>query len=223
MKKSFYSLLKQAVIILSLASTCCAEPSNLSLLTNEIKAYHDSGLYEQELAKTALLAQNYILQQAELNARDKKAKKLAIILDIDETSLSNYEKMVKRHFIANHNQLHQEMNAADAPAILPMLSLYNKVRKEGVAIFFVTGRAEIELAATKTNLLRAGYKDWSGLYLRPNNYKEASIIPFKSQMRKSITEKGYTIVASIGDQDSDIKGGYLQKGFKLPNPYYFLP
>lgn len=223
MKSSAYNLFKKVFIILSLASTCCAEPNNLALLTHEVKTYHDSGVYEKELAQAILEAENYILQQAALNSKDKTAKKLAIVLDIDETSLSNYNYMVKRHFIANHKQLHKEMDAADAPAIRPTLSLYNKVRQQGVAVFFVTGRPQIELNATESNLLRAGYKDWSGLYLKPDNYKQGSIIPFKSQIRKSITEKGYTIIASIGDQYSDIKGGYAQKGFKLPNPYYYLP
>jgi acid phosphatase len=222
MKKSAFNFINKALIVLSITTTSWAEPTNLAILTNKVKVYHDSGLYEKEIAKAVLEAQNYILQQAEINAHSK-AKKLAVILDIDETSLSNYNQMVKRNFVANHSKIHKEILAADSPAIGPMLSLYNNARKKGIAIFFVTGRPQTELSATETNLLRAGYKDWKGLYLRPDNYKESSIIPFKSQIRKSITEKGYTIVASIGDQYSDIKGGYLQKGFKLPNPYYFLP
>ncbi|MBA3535530.1 MAG: acid phosphatase [Tatlockia sp.] len=222
MKKSAFKFINKALIVLSFTITSWAEPTNLAILTNKVKAYHDSGLYEKEIAKAVLEAQNYILQQAEINAGDK-TKKLAVVLDIDETSLTNYNKMVKRAFVANHSKIHKEILAADSPAIRPMLSLYNNARKKGIAVFFVTGRPQNELSATETNLLRAGYKDWKGLYLRPDNYKESSIIPFKSQIRKSITEKGYTIVASIGDQYSDIKGGYLQKGFKLPNPYYFLP
>ncbi|MBA2709262.1 MAG: acid phosphatase [Tatlockia sp.] len=223
MKKSVLKFVSNTLLFLSIATTSYAEPPNLSILTSEVKAYHDSGLYEKELAKAISQAQNYILKQAELNEKSTKAKKLAVILDIDETSLSNYKYMEKRAFLATHNQLHKEILAADAPAIRPMLSLYNKARKKGIAVFFVTGRPQIELNPTKYNLLRAGYKDWKGLYLKPDNYKESSIIPFKSQIRKSLTEQGYTIVASIGDQFSDITGGYLQKGFKLPNPYYFLP
>ena len=223
MKNLALQFIARLIIALSLATTSCAEPTNLSVLKNEIKAYHDSGLYEKELAKVILQAQVYILHQAEINAQHHHAKKLAVVLDIDETSLSNYDKMVKRDFHGTREQFHQETLAANAAVISPMLSLYNKARKQGIEIFFVTGRQRSELAATKTNLLGAGYKDWAGLYLRPDNYNQSSIIPFKSQARKAIEEKGYTIIASIGDQYSDIKGGYFQRGFKLPNPYYYLP
>jgi len=27
----------------------------------------------------------------------------------------------------------------------------------------------------------------------------------------------------MGDQESDLRGGYAEKTFKLPNPVYFLP
>ena len=40
---------------------------------------------------------------------------------------------------------------------------------------------------------------------------------------KQLTEQGYTILLSIGDQQSDLDGGYAERTFKLPNPVYFLP
>jgi len=48
------------------------------------------------------------------------------------------------------------------------------------------------------------------------------LVTFKSEARAAITKQGYTIIASIGDQYSDLKGGYAEKTFKLPNPYYYL-
>lgn len=53
--------------------------------------------------------------------------------------------------------------------------------------------------------------------------KDKSVIPYKSSTRKMIQEKGYTIVVNIGDQFSDLAGGYAERVFKLPNPYYFIP
>jgi hypothetical protein len=35
--------------------------------------------------------------------------------------------------------------------------------------------------------------------------------------------QGYRIVASVGDQYSDLAGGHEAAAFKLPNPFYFLP
>ncbi|WP_412756413.1 HAD family acid phosphatase [Legionella bozemanae] len=200
-----------------------ADPPNLTLVKNELKNYYDSGLYQKELTQVIKKAHKYIHQQAEINQKEKSPKKLALVLDIDETSLSNYKYMIKRDFGGNHKQFHKDIMAANAPVIKPMLALYHDARKHGINVFFITGRNETERKATEKNLQEAGYSEWSGLYLRPNNYSAKSITPFKSSTRKMITEKGYTIVASIGDQYSDLKGGYAQKVFKLPNPFYYLP
>ncbi|CEK09931.1 HAD family acid phosphatase [Legionella hackeliae] len=226
MKGSIKAIAKPLIIasFLSVFSfSSYAEPNNLSLLKKEIQTYHDSGLYEKELAHVINQAENYIIQQAKINARHGHTKKLAIVLDIDETSLSNYNKMAKREFIGDKTLIHQEILAANSPAIEPMLKLYNDAIKNGVQVFFVTGRVMSELNATRKNLLNAGFKNWAGLYMRPDSYNQPSIAPFKTQARASITSQGYTIVASIGDQYSDIEGGYMQKGFKLPNPFYHLP
>jgi predicted secreted acid phosphatase len=200
-----------------------SEPPNLGLLKKDVVNYHDTGLYQQELTKKIKQAQQYIIQQSLANQQNKHRQKLALVLDIDETSLSNYDKMVKRDFIGNHELIHKEILAANSPAIKPMLALYQDAIKHGVSVFFVTGRYESERNATQKNLINAGYKNWAGLYLRPDNYALPTVLPFKSHARAMINQKGYTIIASIGDQYSDICGGHAKKGFKLPNPYYYLP
>jgi predicted secreted acid phosphatase len=213
--KSFFC----SIVLLILSIPSFAEPVNLSLVKKEIEQYHDAGMYEKELTEAIEKAHNFILEQSKLN----KDKKLAIVLDIDETSLSNYDKMVKREFIGDKERIHQEILAADSPVIAPMLALYKDSLEHNIKVFFVTGRVESERKATEANLLRAGYSNWADLILRPQDYHKPSIIPFKSKARQSITNKGYTILASIGDQSSDIAGGFAMKGFKLPNPYYYLP
>ncbi|MFO2971693.1 HAD family acid phosphatase [Legionella pneumophila serogroup 10] len=226
MKQQFYKLpqiLISLCLLLIFSTPIQAEPPNLSLIRKEIKNYYDSGLYHHELERTIKLAEKYINQEYLINKNNKNPQKLAIILDIDETSLSNYEKMVKRDFTGSKEQIHKEILAANSPAIKPMLTLYKNALKRGIKVFFVTGRQESERDATRANLINAGYTKWAGLYLRPNGYSSSSIIPFKSKAREMIAKKGYTIIASIGDQYSDIQGGYTKKGFKLPNPFYYLP
>ena len=104
-----------------------------------------------------------------------------------------------------------------------MLALYQDARRKKVAVFFVTGRRSNLKKATEKNLTEAGYTTWNGIYFRPKEDTNKSIIPFKTQVRSNITQSGYTIIASIGDQGSDLTGGYADKVFKLPNPYYYLP
>jgi predicted secreted acid phosphatase len=46
---------------------------------------------------------------------------------------------------------------------------------------------------------------------------------YKSGTRAYIESQGYDIVADFGDQFSDLKGGFADKTFKMPNPNYYLP
>ena len=41
--------------------------------------------------------------------------------------------------------------------------------------------------------------------------------------RKKLVDQGYTIIVNIGDQMSDLDGGFAERTFKLPNPFYFIP
>lgn len=200
-----------------------AEPPNLAQLAHEVTVYHDSGAYQKELNQVITQARAFIIARANANKHATHPQKLALVLDIDETSVSNYDKMVARGFVATKKQLNKEIIAADSPAIKPMLSLYKEALQHGINLFFVTGRQESLRVATNKNLNYAGYRGWSGLYLRPDNYSKPSIIPFKSQTRAAIMKNGYVIIASIGDQCSDLAGGFAEKTFKLPNPYYYLP
>ena len=211
------------VYTLFLVSTVYAEPANLGKIKLEVQAYQNSGAYDQDLTQAIASAHTFIIDKARANKQKTHPDKLAVVLDIDETSLSNYKYMVAFGFSGTHQQWHQAIMAADAPVIKPMLSLYQDAVKKGVTVFFVTGRRETERAATTKNLNEAGYKGWQELYLRPNDYNQPSVIPYKVQARADIAKKGYTIIASIGDQVSDLKGGYAEKTFKLPNPFYYLP
>ena len=199
-----------------------AEPANLANHKTEIKQYYTSGEYVNELNSIAQQASNKIIHAVQANARNNLHQKLAIVLDIDETSLSNYKRMVKRDFAISHKAIDQDVLAAEALAIQPIYNLYKQALAHNVAVFFISGRAESFRVATETNLVKAGYVNWRGLYLKPNEYKNTSNIPFKSKTRALIESKGYTIVANIGDQISDLTGGHSLNSYKLPNACYFV-
>jgi acid phosphatase len=76
--------------------------------------------------------------------------------------------------------------------------------------------------ATERNLRAEGY-EWDGLVLLPEGAAFKSAVDFKAPERRKLTERGYTVLLSIGDQESDLAGGYAERTFKLPNPVYFLP
>jgi putative acid phosphatase of HAD superfamily subfamily IIIB len=196
----------------------------------ELMIYGCSGRYAQDLAAEIAEARDFVERRAGEVARP------ALVLDIDETSLSNWRVMLANDFEylstgacridtgGPCNQRTWELRA-QAPAIAPMLALYKAARARGVAVFFLTGRADdpAERAATARNLRRAGYSGWRALILRAPGERKLSAAAFKSARRAQIEAQGYTIIASIGDQWSDLDGGYAERTFKLPNPFYFIP
>jgi len=197
-----------------------AEPTNLGLEKKNLVEYHDSGAYMSEIQTVANNASQYIAHEALVNETSADPKKLAIVLDIDETCLSNYSNMITIDFANLPDKILEQISAANEPAIQPMLDLYQKALHNNVAVFFVTGRDQSLEKATIQNLHAAGFENWSGLTLR---HGQIPTIEYKTKARANIAKQGYTIIASIGDQDSDLTGGYALQTFKLPNPYYYLP
>jgi hypothetical protein len=51
----------------------------------------------------------------------------------------------------------------------------------------------------------------------------ASAADFKAPQRAAIEGQGYTIIANIGDQPSDLAGGHAEQTFLLPDPFYRIP
>ncbi len=158
-------------------------------------------------------------------AKRKTGEKLAMVLDIDETSLSNYCEMKREDYGFISVPFNEWAVSAAADMALPgTLRLFNKARAAGVAVFFITGRPGEQTAATAKNLKDAGYKGWQGLALREGAEKTMSTVEYKSAERKKIVVAGFRIVMSVGDQWSDLDGtSRAEISVKLPNPFYYLP
>ena len=188
-----------------------------------MRKYHDSGEYERDIAKVIQDAKKYL--ETRLQQNQAASKKIAIVSDIDETAISGYQHLVEQDFGGDYPAIMESLRKGDSAAIPETLDFYNFAKQHKVAVFFVCGRPKSMQAITEKNLTAAGYTAWNGLLLRSENYNDThkSVVPFKTQMRKQLEDEGYDVVISIGDQDSDLKGGYADKTFKLPNPFYYIP
>lgn len=206
--------------IIAVTAAQAKEPENLSIAKARVIRYHDSGEYNQDIAKVIARAKKQLNQ--ELKQKPADIKHDAIILDIDETALSNYNSMVNLSFGGTLQEIIADEDKGKDPAIKPTLALYQYAKSHGFAVFFITGRQEPERSTTIDNLKKAGYDQWDGLILRPFEYKTATAATYKPAMRKQITSQGYHIIMNIGDQESDLRGGYADKTYKLPNPFYFI-
>jgi predicted secreted acid phosphatase len=219
--KKFLTSLLAAALMLTASGAMAKEIENLSVIKQKLIEYHDSGAYHQDIRKSLTPGMTYLMKRAAEPRSNQK--KLAIILDIDETSLSNFNDMKKLGFGGTKESMRELEDKAQDPAIGPTLELYKYAKSHDVAVFFVTGRHEPEREATVRNLKVAGFDNYDGLVLRYGEYDKAPAAKYKTAVRKKLTEEGYDIILNIGDQYSDLAGGYADKSIKLPNPYYLIP
>lgn len=214
------------IIILSfvlLSTTAFAHPAmNLDLLKKEIVQYYETGEYLRDVGMVTEHALNYLKKRIENNENMPK-KKLAIVFDIDETLISNYQKIKLVSFGGTLKQKMLFDELTDIPAIRPSWKLYEYALQHHINVFIVTGRREKHREQTELELYNAGYASWGHLYMKPNNYHERSAAPYKTLCREQIMEQGYDVVINIGDQDSDLVGGFSDRTFKLPNYMYLVP
>jgi len=198
--------------------------ANLDTLKDELKHYHDCtckcGCYARDLNLQADRAVAFLRWRA---AHRQPKEKLALVLDIDETTLSNYEEMVKAGFAYDSKAFGAWVDSATAPAIPGTLRLYNEAQRLGVRIFFLTGRTEAQRDATERNLRGQGFDGWQQLILRAPAQATWTALAYKSVARAAIAAEGYQVVLNVGDQWSDLRGKpAAEYSVKYPDPYYFL-
>jgi predicted secreted acid phosphatase len=177
----------------------------------------------------------------------------AIVLDVDDTTLATWNYEVFSNWAYNPTTNATYVNGQLFPAVPGMVDMVTKAAKEGYAIIWITGRPATQEAATLGNLtadgigVDAGYPapttlvdGEDGLFTKPavadypaylktacaaeiSAGSSCTTIHYKSATRAHIESLGYDIVADFGDQFSDLKGGFTDQTFKLPNPNYYLP
>lgn len=163
-----------------------------------------------------------------------KPGKPAIVLDIDDTTLLTYNFERRIGYAFDDKAQDDYLRSTDMRSVFGMRKLVDWAHTRGAAVFFVTGRKEYQRDWSVRNLKHAGYRvpvDKRHVYLKddknPPPYlpcgDDCSTIEYKSGTRKHIESLGYDIVGNFGDQYSDLRGGYADRTYKLPNPMYYLP
>lgn len=132
-------------------------------------------------------------------AAAQNGEKQAIVFDIDNTTLET-------DFGFSFPQ----------PANKPVLNVAKYAQEHGVALFFVTARPGIIKSVTDYNLKHVGYQV-SGLYVRGLSDLFKDVAAYKTAQRVDIENKGYTIIANVGNSATDLSGGHAEKTFKLPD------
>lgn len=175
----------------------------------------------------------------------------AIVLDVDDTTLTTWNYEIASNWAYNPTTNAAYVTGQLFPATPGMVDMATRAAAEGYAIFYITGRPTSQEPATLGNLtsdgvgIDAGYPapttlsdGEDGLFTKPDvtaypDYLKVACaddpsgkcttIHYKSATREHIESLGYDIVANFGDQYSDLKGGFADRTFKMPNPNYYLP
>jgi len=213
---------------------------NLGLVELKIEAYYG----DPNGTGVASATSNYARQTDRITARAQrylKAKlrhhgdgKPALVLDIDDTSLITYGYEVSQGFGFTPASNLAYLQSHTLPAVFGMTTLANWAQTHGITVFWITGRHESQRGFTSANLPAAGFQspdDTAHLFLKPDANPPAYLtcglscttIQYKSLTRGHIASMGYNILANMGDQFSDLKGGFADRDFKLPNPMYYIP
>jgi acid phosphatase len=200
-------------------------PPSMYETQQAVARYVDSGRYAADVGGVVAQAQAWLEKRAPAVARP------AIVVDVDDTALSNWAAYRVNGWVrisrgdcdlaAGPCNILAWYRMASAPALPATLALVRRAEELGVAVFFITGRSEELRDATERNLREQGY-DFERVILRQNG-SFASAVEFKAPARCALEREGYHIILSLGDQQSDLDGGCAGRGFKLPNPVYSLP
>jgi hypothetical protein len=201
--------------------------------------------YAKEARSVAASGEHY------LAARHSSHKTKAIVLDVDDTTLATYNYEIASNWAFNPATNAQFVTGQQFPAVPGMVDMATAAAREGYAIFFLTGRPAAQEADTLGNLTADG-KGVDANYPKPTTLRDGedglftkpavadypdylksacagdpngscTTIHYKSATRAHIESLGYDIAGNFGDQFSDLKGGFADRTFKLPNPSYYLP
>ena len=202
-------------LTLFLFSCATEKPLNLSVAREKVKEYYESGEYDEEL--------NAVIQEAKKEFSTIEINNNSVVIfDVDETALDNYGLAEKMGFgyIYETNKI---WNAeAKTPPIPQVKELYDFLLSKGVKIIFLTGRNFPEYNVTYTNLKNAGYTMFDTLITQIGDEKKNKAKDFKSNKRIWLTEQGYEIIGTVGDQWSDLEGEHHGIQVKIPNYLYLI-
>jgi predicted secreted acid phosphatase len=213
-----YLKIAEYISILLLSFTlysCGSVPINLQIAKKNVVKYYESGEYSNDLKK--------IISNAEDDINNIKLQtNSAVVFDVDETSLSNYESIKKIYFGYDPQKWDNWINEAKAPAIPEVKQFYDFVTSKKIKVIFLSSRNISQYNATYKNLNNAGYVFFDTLILKDSSYSKYTSLAFKSRQRELLTQKGYDIIADIEDQVSDLEGKFHGLQIKLPNYLYII-
>jgi acid phosphatase len=206
-------------ILLALTLFSCSSNQLVNLRTAKdvVKDYYESGKFNEELRD--------VINDAKAKFDKVEIKKSAkgryvVIFDVDETALNNYGLAMQMDFGYVYDLNKKWNEELKAPAIKETQYLYFYLLNKGFKTIFLTGRNSNEYDVTYKNLIQEGYSGFDTLITQSKEDQKLKAKEFKSKVRTELTNQGYEIVGTVGDQWTDLNGPYSGIKVKLPNYLY---
>lgn len=194
---------------------CGNSPENLTNAKKAVQTYYENGEYHAELTEIV----NHGLERLK---EKQLPKNPMIIFDIDETALSNYEYIKSIDFGYIPELWVKYLKREEADAIPEIQKIYDWAVNNNVSVAFLIGRTYDAKEATYNNLKAEGYSTFDTLICRHADEEKVGASTYKENHRLELVNEGYTIIASVGDQKSDLKGDHSGIKIHVPNYLYIV-
>ena len=125
--------------------------------------------------------------------KKEAGEKLALNLDIDNTSLATHYR--------------------PGQAVYYTLRLARHAQARGVSVLFNTARTDAGLPRAVEQLQAAGFRV-DGICGR---HQGESLVEGKQRCRAEYAERGYTLIANVGNRSTDFTGSGYERRYKLPD------
>ena len=194
----------------------------------QVEAYYTGAQIDRDRADVALAAWRFVRDWTRERCGTTPAAvrecKAMVVFDVDETLLDSYSYSVAQdpQFTFDPTTWTEYVDACSYDPIPQARDLFNRLKALGVRIALVSS-GDRDTKPDMVECLHAkGIKGWDRYIMRGDRAPELSGGEYKAIAREKLKRDGFTIVASVGDQVSDMSYGHLKRGFLMPNTMYYL-
>lgn len=190
----------------------------------QVSWYYESDALPRDQAQVAAAARSWVNRRIRTGCDGTgraavRRCKVAVVFDIDDTLMSSwpYSKVQDPPLSFHPDTWSAFVEACGYAPITPTIDLLNGLRRRGVYVAVISGGSDAIATSFTSCLTRNGVQGWDQATFRPASSAGSTAAQFKATARAALEKKGYAIIASIGDQVSDMSWGHLERGFLLPN------
>lgn len=194
----------------------------------QVSWYYTSEALPRDQAQVVAAARRWIRARVRSGCpgtrpADVRRCRVAVVFDVDDTLMSSwpYSRAQDPPLSFHPATWSAFVEACGYDPIAPSIALLDDLRAQGVYVAIISGGSDA-IAGAFTSCLRAkGVDGWSQATFRPAS-AQGTAAQFKVRARMALERRGYDVIASIGDQVSDMSWGHLERGFLLPNLMAYL-